>query len=148
MFFTCLCFTSGDRQATLLGCPPRYKVILPLYLHSKWSQKLLAEWTLSGPCAVLCSVLKECWHYRPTIVSSFLCEQDLNPGLPYFIACVVAVLYYFSLKKITSESHAKQFVSYTDGAAMRAGVQTGDRIIKVKQSVSWESCGLQRLPRL
>lgn len=35
-----------------------------------------------------------------------------------------------------------------DGAAMRAGVQTGDRIIKVKQSVSWESCGLQRLPRL
>nr|AAH52785.1 Arhgef12 protein [Mus musculus] len=31
---------------------------------------------------------------------------------------------------------------------MRAGVQTGDRIIKVKQSVSWESCGLQRLPRL
>jgi hypothetical protein len=75
-------------------------------------------------------------------------KQDLNPGLPYFIACVVAVLYYFSLKKITSESHAKQFVSYTDGAAMRAGVQTGDRIIKVKQSVSWESCGLQRLPRL
>ena len=41
-------------------------------------------------------------------------KQDLNPGLPYFIACVVAVLYYFSLKKITSESHAKQFVSYTD----------------------------------
>uniref|UniRef100_A0A3Q2XVB0 PDZ domain-containing protein n=1 Tax=Hippocampus comes TaxID=109280 RepID=A0A3Q2XVB0_HIPCM len=32
-----------------------------------------------------------------------------------------------------------------DGAAMRAGVQTGDRIIKTKQSISLNCCTVSRL---
>lgn len=44
----------------------------------------------------------------------------------------------FSVCMICTEIGTKWFLASVDGAAMRAGVQTGDRIIKVRAFISPE----------